>query len=722
MPVNTSKMELFARCASGFESILAQELKELGMRQVRPLKGGVSFCGGHEDAYRVCLWSRVATRVQLVIARVPASTADQYYRGVATIGWEKHLTRGSTIALGAHGANESLRNTSFAALKAKDAICDHLREVWGERPQVDTRNPDLRIDIAIHEKKATIYLNLSGESLHRRGYREDGVQTEAPLKETLAAGLLLAAGWKEISRRGGALIDPMCGSGTIAIEGALIAMGIAPGMLRERWGFETWALHDEIIWANLVANAATAIESSTVPCIIAGDIDDHAISIARDNARRAGVASNIQFYVDDAAHLNRHIRGMRKRGHKEGLLVTNPPYGERLGTQRELLGVHKALAEAVNTLPEGWNCAIITPNVAIDSSLGRTPAHVVECYNGPLEVTARMYDGAQSQRSCEVVSLSGKRKLVPLGDERSAQFASRLRKMGRERAKWARRNEVSCYRVYDEDIPEYRLSVDVYQEAGPHNGRKHVLVREHRRPRSVSEETARRRLFDACTIASAVFDTDPDCVHVRMGRDSRMQGTQSELIDVEENGLMFEVDLAGRPDTGLPLEQRGLRSLVRNGASGKRFLNLFGSSSAASACAAAGGAQRSVTLEPYADRASRCRKVLKKNGMGAKAHIVEEKEASDWLGQVLRKGEKFDMALCVPPVWMPNLDVQALVPRILEVLNGGGVVILAGSDRLVVPWLKAFESQGRTTEDVSTRVLELDFKRSRNPYSCYVVR
>ena len=722
MPVNTSNMELFARCASGFEGILAQELKELGMRQVRPLKGGVSFCGGQEEAYTACLWSRVATRVQLVIARVPASTADQYYKSVATIGWEKHLTRGSTIALGAHGTNSSLRNTSFAALKAKDAICDHLRGVWGERPQVDAHNPDLRIDIAIHEKRATIYLNLSGESLHRRGYREDGVQTAAPLKETLAAGLLLAAGWKEISRQGGVLIDPMCGSGTIAIEGALIALGIAPGMLRERWGFEAWALHNEMTWANLLANAATAIETSPGLRVIAGDIDDHAVSIARENARRAGVTSSVQFYVDDAANLNRHIRGMRKRGHKEGLLVTNPPYGERLGTQRELLGVHEALAQAVNVLPEGWNCAIITPNVAIDSALGRMPAHVVECYNGPLEVTARIYDGAQSQRSCEIVSLSGKRKLVPVGDERSEQFASRLRKMGRERAKWARRNGVSCYRVYDEDIPEFRLSVDVYREAGRHDDRCHALVREHRRPRSLSEETARRRLFDACAIASAVFDIDYACVHVRMERDSRVQGTQAELIDVEENGLIFEVDLAGRPDTGLPLEQRGLRFLVRNDASGRSFLNLFGSSSAASACAAAGGAQRTVTLEPYADRARRCRRVFKKNRLGNKAHIVEEKEAGDWLGQTLRKGEKFDMVLCVPPVWMPTLDMQALAPRILGALNGGGIVILAGSEPIVVPWLKAFESQGRTTENVSARVQEPDFLRSRNPLSCYVVR
>ena len=255
MGATNDQLELFARCAGGFEDVLAQELKGLHMARVRPLKGGVSFFGSLSDAYAACLWSRVATRVQLVLARVRADDAETLYREVRGLPWEEHVRVGATISVRAHGTNTSLRNTSFTALKAKDALCDRLREVRGERPNVDAREPDFALDIALHQHKATICINLSGASLHRRGYREDGVQTEAPLKETLAAGILLAAGWPEVAHEGGVLVDPMCGSGTIAIEAALMAAGTPSAILRDSWGFEGWMGHDPQLWRKIVEQA-----------------------------------------------------------------------------------------------------------------------------------------------------------------------------------------------------------------------------------------------------------------------------------------------------------------------------------------------------------------------------------------------------------------------------------------------------------------------------------
>ncbi|MEE0027469.1 MAG: THUMP domain-containing protein, partial [Atopobiaceae bacterium] len=306
--VNNDELELFARCASGFEKILADELKGLGMRRVRPLKGGVAFFGQLKDAYRACLWSRVATRVQLVITRVPAKTADTLYDAVAAFAWEDHIPSGATVAVDAHGQNEALRNTKFTALKVKDAVCDRLRRVRGARPNVDAHDPDFSLNVALHAQKATLYLNLSGPSLHRRGYREDGVQTEAPLKETLAAGLLLAADWPATARQGGVLVDPMCGSGTLAVEGALMATNRAPGLLRERWGFEGWALHDAERWGRVLTSAYEAIDDTADALVLAGDIDASAVNIARQNVRRAGVESVVRLFVDDAARLGRHLR------------------------------------------------------------------------------------------------------------------------------------------------------------------------------------------------------------------------------------------------------------------------------------------------------------------------------------------------------------------------------------------------------------------------------
>ncbi len=511
----TGDMELFARCASGFEDVLAGELRELGAHRVRPQVGGVSWYGRLADAYRICLWSRVSTRVQLVLGRVGCQTADELYGGVADIAWEDHVRGGATIAVKAHGTNENLRNTAFSALKAKDAICDRLRASRGSRPDVDSHNPDLAIDLAIHERKATVYLNLSGPSLHRRGYREEGVQTEAPLKETLAAGMLLAAGWPALAREGGVLVDPMCGSGTLAIEGALIAGNVAPGIWREHWGFEGWAQHDAGLWAHVLADARERVVTGGAARILAGDIDEGALSVARDNVRRAQVSSLVQLYRDDANRLGRHLRGALKRGARQGLLATNPPYGKRLGTTDDLVRVNEALATSVEALPEGWLVAIITPDVTIDSALGRVPERVIDCHNGPLEVALRIYEkSAANRRVCEVVSLTGVRREVPVSDVHSEQFAGRFRKVARdadrgdggvcpERDKLPR---PPCPRVYEADLPDYPYAIDI--------SASDVTITELRRPRKSQAQQAARKLADARAIVAAVLDVPQADVHM----------------------------------------------------------------------------------------------------------------------------------------------------------------------------------------------------------------
>ena len=310
--------------------------------------------------------SCVATRVQLVLGRVPCVDADELYAGVRDIAWEAHVRPDATIGIRAHGTNANLRNTAFSALKAKDALCDRLRDVRGERPDVDAQSPDFEVDLAVHERRATVYLNLSGSSLHRRGYREEGVQTAAPLKETLAAGILMAAGWPEVAKRGGILVDPMCGSGTIAVEAALMAADVAPGIVREHWGFQGWLGHDEGLWRHMREEAVQRRDvAAREMCVLAGDIDAGAVAIARENVERAGVRGIVQLFCDDAERLGRHLRGVLKRGAREGMLATNPPYGERLGTQDDLVKSNGALATAVEALPEGWGVAIIAPEIGI---------------------------------------------------------------------------------------------------------------------------------------------------------------------------------------------------------------------------------------------------------------------------------------------------------------------------------------------------------------------
>lgn len=442
MARQSRKKEFFARCASGFEDVLAAELEALGCQDIHPVKGGAEFSGEYVDGLRACLWSRVATRVQMVLTRVSARDADLLHERTRAFPWEKLIAPGATVAMHAIGTNSSLRNTQFTALKVKDAVCDRLLEARGTRPDVDSADPDFAIDIAIYRDRATLFLNLAGPVLHKRGYRLPGVQTEAPLKETLAAGMLLAAGWHEIAGEGMGLIDPMCGSGTLAIEAALIATHTAPGLLRDRWGFDAYLTHDAALWKQLVTEA----EDARIPTweagirVLAGDLDAEAIEVARVNAERAGVDDLVEFFVDDAANLNRHLKhGRPLHG---GLVVCNPPYGYRLFEGEDLSITYAALGSAVSKLGDGWKLATISPDPSIDSGLGRTPEEALPCQNGALSTSLRIYNMAAKPTSITVTSLSGVDSNIPAAERGCDQFAARLRKVAKERFKWARKNEL----------------------------------------------------------------------------------------------------------------------------------------------------------------------------------------------------------------------------------------------------------------------------------------
>lgn len=677
--MGTDGMEMFARCGRGFEQVLAQELRGLGMRRVRPLVGAVSFTGGLRDAYRACLWSRVATRVQVVVGRVRATDADAFYEGVRGIAWEGVVRRGATVAVRAHGTNAALRNTQFTALKAKDALCDRLRERWGDRPDVDAHDPDASIDVALHEARATVCLNVSGSSLHRRGYREDGVQTAAPLKETLAAGMLLAAGWDKLAKDGGVLVDPMCGSGTIAVEAALIACDLAPGLLRSRWGFEGWSSHDEAVWQEVLSDAVSRAEAgracaASSLCVLAGDADKDALAVARDNVRRAGVASCVQLFVDDAARLGRHLRGVAKRGIRDGMLVTNPPYGERLGSRDDLPATNAALAEAVQALPRGWQVAILTPDVGVDSALGRVPSHVLACNNGPIDVCVRHYDTQAERRVLEVTSLAGRQRQVPIADAHSPQFAARLRKVAREQTRRTRREDVAGLRVYDGELPEFRLCVDAYDGAGRDEGVRYAVVEERRRPARVDDDDATRRLADARAIVSAVLEVPPANVLVRpwrrgdgTGRDHARReagGHQAVMLEVCEDGLSFRIDLAGRPDTGLSPALRDVRRRVGGLAANRDVLCLGDAVMACAVHAAGVGARRTTSVVEYPDRADWLRDSLRRNGFADKGHRVECSDVAAWVRRAVGDGRTFDVVICCGDV-----------PHASELLGAGGQLV-----------------------------------------------
>ena len=724
--------EFFARCASGFESVLAQELRALGAERVRPLKGGVAFFGGLEQGYQACLWCRCATRIQLVLARVPAATADVLYQGVYELPWERHLKPRATIAVDAHGLNAQLRNTKFTALKVKDALCDRLRDVTGERPNVDAHNPDFSLNVALHEQKATLYLNLSGNSLHRRGYRQEGVQTEAPLKETLAAGILLMAGWPELALQGGVLVDPMCGSGTFAIEAAWMASNVAPGLLRQRWGFDGWQGHDAALWERVRSEAQQAVRSSEA-CILAGDLNEQALAIAGANARRAGVEEQISFAVADAARLGERLEHRGDLTGQPGLMVANPPYGQRLLSADDLPQVRRALAQAVEALPSGWRVALVTPDTGADTALGRLPYQTVACYNGPLKAWIRLYEAAgESRQTTQVVSLGGVTREVGLANPQSTQFAARLRKVGKERVRWARREQVSCYRVYDGDLPEYAVSVDVYDAVTEAGLARHALVRERHRPGSVDALVAGRRFADAVALVAAVLDVAPERVVSRSQDDAEAgrgaTGVPAE-VRVTERGLTFALDLSDPYDVVMPLALRGVRAYVGGLTPVRRTACLFAHNSAATVVAVASGSGTIEMVDAFQDRLDGVRDMLALNGFGAAAPCrLACSDVRTWLAREARAHKTYDRILCCPPAWLPGTDkaqgdwdrardLAELVRLAARVLAPGGTLLIA-YEGAPQPPANLGAREGLAVRDLSAQTLTHDCARTAQEHRC----
>jgi 23S rRNA (guanine2445-N2)-methyltransferase / 23S rRNA (guanine2069-N7)-methyltransferase len=409
---SSTSLRFFATTAKEMESLLEQEIRALGARQTEIKRAGVAFEGDIETAYRVCLESRVANRVLLPLKTFAAPTPEKLYGGVKSIRWTDHLTARQTIAVDFSSSQSLITHTHFGALKTKDAICDQLRSVTGERPSVDPLRADIRINVYLFKDEATVSLDLSGQSMHRRGYREEGV--EAPLKENLAAAALMQAGWLDALRsaraQGTALpafVDPMCGSGTLPIEAAFMAIDRAPGLDREHWGFVAWKKHDAALWDRLVsqARAREISDRKLLPRIVGYDRDSRAVRIALANLERAGLAGKV--------HVEKRELGALEAIEPRGILVVNPPYGERLGEEQELKPLYKQMGDLFKQRMSGWDCFILTSSPELAKSVGLRPSRRIPLFNGALEcrlLKFEMYAGTHktvSRSSNTAVEVSG---------------------------------------------------------------------------------------------------------------------------------------------------------------------------------------------------------------------------------------------------------------------------------------------------------------------------
>ena len=477
----------FAACPRGLENLLAAELDSLGAERTRETVAGVYFHGPSVMGYRACLWSRLANRILRPVTTVEASDADQLYQQLKTIDWGTLFSARQTFSIDFSGQSDSIRNTQFGAQRSKDAIVDWFVDSFGQRPSVERRQPDIRFNIRLSKGRAVVSVDYSGGSLHQRGYRQKA--GAAPLKENLAAAILLRADWPGMAARGGALIDPMCGSGTLLLEGAMMAADIAPGLDRRQFGFERLKDHNDAQWKAILADARGRAErgrASQLPEMRGYDADPRVIRLAEENIARAGLQQHVRVSCKPLAEL-------RKPTHKplpHGLLISNPPYGERLGEKESLKFLYRELGEMMVREFPGWQAALFTSDLDLGRATGLRSHKRYRLFNGALETHLLLFDleGNRLSENTPTDSVSGQDTAATVLSEGASMFANRIRKNRKRLKSWLKREGVECYRLYDADMPEYAVAVDIYGDA--------VHVAEYQAPKGIDPDAADRRLAE----------------------------------------------------------------------------------------------------------------------------------------------------------------------------------------------------------------------------------
>ena len=710
-------MKLVAIAARGTEAVLAEELSEMGLGPIEERRGALALEGSLADAYRAVMWSRVASRVLLVIAEaMPADGADALYESVRSIDWTDHLDERRTIAVDLARSGPTADNPRFLTMRVKDAIVDRVRDARGSRPSVDTRRPDVRVHVHLAGGRATVSIDLAGSSLHKRG--RGATATAAPLKESLAAALLRIAGYPRLVADGIPLVDPMCGSGTICAEAAAIALDLAPGLSRARHGFDGWLGHEPDAWAALVREASARREATRDrrAAIHGWDASEAALSAAREKLERLGVAHTVT--LERRALVDASAPPAPEHAHPRGLVVTNPPYGARLGEAGELGPLYEQLGDVLRTRFAGFHAFVLSGNRALDKRIGlrATRRHVV--YNGPIECRFLELPIAETP----VREASGPSWRKP--SDEAQMLANRLRKNLRRLRPWATREGISCYCVYDADVAEYNVAIDRYEDA--------AVVQEYERPRWIDPEVADRHLRDAMLVVPGVLGIDPANVTIRVRRRGLQKGhapTQhEELREVGEGGLRFLVSLTDYLDTGLFLDHRRMRAMIRDLAAGRAFLNLFAYTCTATVYAAAGGARSTTSVDlsrTYLDWGARN---LAKNGHSSgRAHELVRADCLEWLEHA--RG-RYDLIFCAPPTWSRSkamrgdFDVQrdhvALLRRCARLLSPGGVLLFSTPLRTFA--LEAAALPDLRIEDITQETVPFDFARSPRAHRAFRVR
>ncbi|MGP1572240.1 bifunctional 23S rRNA (guanine(2069)-N(7))-methyltransferase RlmK/23S rRNA (guanine(2445)-N(2))-methyltransferase RlmL [Aggregatibacter segnis] len=710
--------QLFATTARGFEELLKSELTELGAQDAKVAQGGVHYWADDETLYRTLLWSRLSSRILLPIVQAKVFSDLDLYSAVVGVNWLDYFDEKVHFFVDFNGTNQEIRHTQFGAMRVKDGIVDYFERHGRARPNVDKEQPDIRIHAYLNRDDVVLSLDLSGDALHMRGYRED--TGKAPLRETLAAAIVLRSGWQ----RGTPLVDPMCGSGTLLIEAAQMEAQIAPQLYRLHWGFDFWQGHNQAAWEKVKEEALALAEDEkqreNSPHFYGFDLDHRVLQKAKQNAKNAGVAHLMQWQQGDVAAIKNPCPNV------VGTVICNPPYGERLGTTPALIALYSVFGQRLKQQFAGWNASIFSGEPSLLDCLRLRSHRQFKAKNGPLDCVQKNYQIAERAEQCAVENALEFDRTSSVSSDVAVDFANRLQKNIKKIEKWAKQQGLDAYRLYDADLPEYNLAVDRYAD--------HIVVQEYAAPKNIDENKARQRLLDAvnATLNVTGIETNKLILKVRQKQKGTNQyeklANKGEYFYVNEYGAKLWVNLTDYLDTGLFLDHRLTRKMLGEMAQGKDFLNLFAYTGSATVHAALGKAKSTTTVDMSNTYLNWAEQNLLLNDIEGKHHKLIQADCLQWLEKCDRQ---FDLIFVDPPTfsnskrmedsWDVQRDHIKLMTNLKRILRPNGTIVFSNNKRGFKMDFAKLEELGLSAVEISHKTLPLDFERNKQIHNCWLV-
>lgn len=712
--------QFLALTSPGIEVLLADEVKNLGAEQVIQKPEGVYFSASMELGYKICLWTRLATRVMLKLGEGEAKDKDELFKAASSINWLEHFNSNTTFSIDFVGYSEEIRNSQFGGLTIKDAIVDQFREQGFERPDVDKKSPQISFQARLLKDHVSIYLDFSGRGLFQRGYREHS--GAAPLKENLAAALIIRSNWLDDTSK--PLVDPMCGSGTILIEAVAMATKQAPGIQRASWGFDAWLKHDDTIWQEQLNDAIDSSENSLEKAQISSlkvfgiDIDPRVINTAQQNSRNAKVQRFIEFKCQNTNNMN-NVYGSSAKG-VAGTILFNPPYGERIGELPELVENFVLFGQKLKAQFINWRIAILTANIELLAMLKLSSFKRYKFKNGPLDCQLALYNVDEKQLEKDAVNPQSSFA------EEDSDFANRLKKNRKGLKGWLKSNQIDCYRLYDADIPEYNVAIDVYGD--------YLVIQEYAAPKTVDADKAKRRLQEVIYWAPKVLEVPTDKVVLKT-RAKQKGSNQYQRVDkskqsitINEHGALLKINLWDYLDTGLFLDHRKTRQIVAKKSKDKTLLNLFAYTGSVSLQAALHGARSITTVDMSNTYLNWAQDNFSLNKLSSHKYQFIQADCLDWLK---KNTDKYDLIFIDPPTFSnskrmeDSFDVQrdhvALLADALKSLNRGGEIFFTNNKRNFKMDFEGLEALGLQAKNMSDITRDQDFARNKHIHNSWSV-